>query len=104
MEITAKTLMIVAIITVVVCFTFAVKSRFYDNSISNLIIFTEQQQEIDMLKFCLKHDIKTCDTETVKTWNEEHPDQVFVFKEFHDIVDQAIEDTKLYSKQRPLGI
>ena len=80
--------------------TFAVKNRFYDEAVSQQTSLAEQKQEISMLKFCLQRDIKQCDAESVKKWNETHPGDTFTFHSVQELTEQAIRDVELYSAQR----
>ena len=51
----------------------------------------EVEEEVRQLRFCLAHDIRQCDDESIATWNEAHPDDQFTPKTFREIVEAAIE-------------
>lgn len=104
-KIIAVTVVLVIAFTVAIMWlTFAVKNRFYDEAVSQQTSLAEQKQETSMLKFCLQRDIKQCDAESVKKWNETHPGDTFTFHSVQELTEQAIRDVELYSAQRPFGL
>lgn len=90
---------LIVITTVLGTLLYTQHERINYNEMQASILDIAQNQDIEMLRFCLANSITDCSEAGIATWNEAHLDNVFTVKSFQEIVEDAIEGIRVRNRR-----